>query len=91
MNLFYLDEARDPVIDETLGVMQDYGAANDRVVQMWERVKAGAETPWPLIWCLIGVAAVVALLVGGYFLKEALKARPRRVAGSPGAPERQNG
>lgn len=91
MNLFFFDEARYPVIDETLGVMQDYGAANDRVVQMWERVKAGAETPWPLIWCLIGVVAVVALLVGGYFLKEALKARPRRVAGSPGVPERQNG
>ena len=79
MKLFFEDTARYAEITDALGVMRDYGAANDRVVQMWERVKAGAETPWALIWCLIAVVLIVGGGIGLYFAREAFKRRPRRV------------
>ena len=79
MNLFFEDTARYAEITDALGVMRDYGSANDRVVQMWERIKAGAETPWELIWCLIAVVLIVGGGIGLYFAKEAFKRRPRRV------------
>lgn len=79
MSLFFEDAARYAEITDVLGIMHDYGSANDRVVQMWERVKAGAETPWELIWCLIAVVVIVGGAIGLYFLKEALKRRPKKV------------
>lgn len=87
MNLFFEDTARYAEITDALGVMRDYGSANDRVVQMWERVKAGAETPWALIWCLVAVVIIVGGAVGIYFAKEAFKRRPRKLNVPPSAGE----
>lgn len=87
MNLFFEDTARYAEITDALGVMRDYGTANDRVVQMWERVKAGAETPWALIWCLVAVVIIVGGAVGIYFAKEAFKRRPRKLNVPPSAGE----
>lgn len=79
MNIYFFDEGRYPEITDNLGVMRDFGASNDKVVQMWERAKAGTDTPWELIWCLIAVAGIVGLGLGAYFLKEYLKRRPRKI------------
>ena len=87
MNLFFEDTARYAEITDALGVMRDYGSANDRVVQMWERVKAGAETPWALIWCLVAVVIIVGGAVGIYFAKEAFKRRPRKLNVPPSVVE----
>ena len=87
MNLFFEDTARYAEITDALGVMRDYGSANDRVVQMWERVKAGAETPWALIWCLVAVVIIVGGAVGIYFAKEAFKRRPHKLNVPPSAGE----
>ena len=87
MNLFFEDTARYAEITDALGVMRDYGTANDRVVQMWERVKAGAETPWALIWCLVAVVIIVGGAVGIYFAKEAFKRRPHKLNVPPSAGE----
>ena len=40
--------------------MQDFGAQNDAVVSMWERVKGGDEVPWKLIVAIVACVAVVA-------------------------------
>lgn len=58
--------------------MQDYGAANEDVVNMWQRAKAGDGVPSELWWCLLAVVLVVGVALGAYFLKEALKSKPRK-------------
>ena len=79
ISLFYYDEGRYPEITENLGVMQDYGAANEDVVNMWQRAKAGGGVPSSLWWCLLAIVLFVGAVLGVYFLKEALKGRPRRL------------
>ena len=78
ISLFYYDEGRYPEITDNLGVMQDYGAANEDVVNMWQRAKAGDGVPSELWWCLLAVVLVVGVALGAYFLKEALKSKPRK-------------
>ena len=78
ISLFYYDEGRYPEITENLGVMQDYGAANEDVVNMWQRAKAGDGVPSELWWCLLAVVLAVGVALGAYFLKEALKSKPRK-------------
>ena len=79
ISLFYYDEGRYPEITENLGVMQDYGAANEDVVNMWQRAKAGGGVPSSLWWCLLAIVLFVGIVLGAYFLKEALKAKPRKL------------
>lgn len=76
---FFYDERRYPEINSTLGVMRDFGAENDTVVQMWERAKVGSDVPWELIWSLVAIVLLVGVLLGAYFLKEYLKRRPRKI------------
>ena len=78
ISLFYDDEGRYPEITENLGVMRDYGAANEDVVNMWQRAKAGG-VPDSLWWCLLAIVLFVAVVPGAYFIKEAVKARPRKI------------
>ncbi len=78
ISLFYYDEGRYPEITENLGVMQDYGDANEDVVNMWQRAKAGG-VPASLWWCLLAIVLFVGIVLGAYFLKEALKAKPRKL------------
>lgn len=83
ISLFYDDEGRYPEITENLGVMQDYGAANEDVVNMWQRAKAGGGVPASLWWCLLAIVLFVGAVLGAYFLKEALKAKPKKITASP--------
>lgn len=82
ISLFYYDEGRYPEITENLGVMQDYGAANEDVVNMWQRAKAGGGVPASLWWCLLAIVLFVGVVLGAYFLKEALKAKPKKLTNS---------
>ena len=79
ISLFYYDEGRYPEITDNLGVMQDYGDANEDVVNMWQRAKAGGGVPSSLWWCLLAIGLFVGIVLGAYFLKEALKAKPRKL------------
>ena len=83
ISLFYYDEGRYPEITENLGVMRDYGAANEDVVNMWQRAKAGGGVPSSLWWCLLAIVLFVGVVLGAYFLKEALKAKPKKITASP--------
>lgn len=83
ISLFYDDEGRYPEITENLGVMRDYGAANEDVVNMWQRAKAGGGVPASLWWCLLAIVLFVGAVLGAYFLKEALKAKPKKITASP--------
>ena len=84
ISLFYYDEGRYPEITDNLGVMQDYGDANEDVVNMWQRAKAGGGVPSSLWWCLLAIVLFVGIVLGAYFLKEALKAKPRKLTnGTP--------
>ncbi len=71
---YFADEGRYPTIGDNMGVMRDFGASNDALVQMWERSKAGG-FDLVLLWVLIAIVAVIALALGGYFAKEAIKMR----------------
>ncbi len=82
ISLFYYDEGRYPEITDNLGVMQDYGAANEDVVNMWQRAKAGGGVPASLWWCLLAIVLFVGIVLGAYFLKEALKAKPKKLTNS---------
>ena len=79
ISLFYYDEGRYPEITDNLGVMQDYGDANEDVVNMWQRAKAGSGVPSSLWWCLLAIVLFVGIVLGAYFLKEALKAKPKKL------------
>lgn len=85
ISLFYYDEGRYPTLegDDAIpfGIMRDYGSANENVVNMWQRAKAGDGVPAELWWCLLAIVLFVGVIVGGYYLKEALKAKPRKIAG----------
>lgn len=83
ISLFYYDEGRYPEITDNLGVMQDYGAANEDVVNMWQRAKAGGGVSASLWWCLLAIVLFVGVVLGAYFLKEALKAKPKKITASP--------
>ena len=84
ISLFYDDEGRYPEITENLGVMRDYGAANEDVVNMWQRAKAGGGVSASLWWCLLAIVLFVGAVLGAYFLKEALKAKPKKLTnGTP--------
>ena len=90
ISLFYDDEGRYPEITDDLGVMQDYGDANEDVVNMWQRAKAGAGVPNSLWWCLFAILLFVGAILAAYFIKEALKARPRRTAKSSEPPSAED-
>lgn len=76
---YFGDEARYPEINESLGVMRDFGSANESLVQMWQRAKSGNGIDVSLWWILLVIALLIAAFVGGYFLLQALKLRPRKV------------
>ena len=47
-------------------------------MNMWQRAKAGG-VPDSLWWCLLAIVLFVAVVLGAYFIKEAVKARPRKI------------
>ena len=76
---YFEDERRYPVIDETLGVMKDFGDRNDVVVNMWQRAKSGATVDVNLWYIILAIAGAVGLCIGVYFIVQALKRRPRKI------------
>jgi len=79
---YFSDEGRYPEINDTLGVMRDFGAKNDAVVQMWQRAKSGAGVPASLWWCLLAIVLAIGLAIGAYFAAQAFKMRPKKIAAS---------
>lgn len=81
---FFSDEARYPDTTlTTLGVMQDFGEANDAVVSMWERVRTsnaeGLQT-WAIV--LIALAVIVgvgAIIVVTYYIIDNKKKSRRKL------------
>ena len=52
-----------------------FGALNDAVVSMWERVKGGDEFPWKLIVAIVACVAIVAGAFGLCFLVRHVKSK----------------
>lgn len=73
---FFADERRYPEITESLGVMKDFGARNDVVVAMWERV-VSSNTDLTTLWIIIGVVAV--LVIAGIAIFLIRRSKNRRV------------
>lgn len=67
---FFGDERRyAPIKGTNLGMMRDFGSKNEKIVSMWERVKAHGETGnWATLGIIIGVIAGVALIAIGLIL-----------------------
>lgn len=76
---YFADEGRYPIINETLGVMRDFGKRNDVVVNMWQRAKSGDSVDVNLWYVLVAVVGAIAICVGVYFLVQAIKLRPRKM------------
>ncbi len=65
---FFGDGRRYPDIagSEHLGMMKDFGSSNERIVEMWERVKAYGETGnWAILGVIIGIIALATAIVVG--------------------------
>ncbi len=73
---FFADARRYPEITENLGVMKDFGARNDVVVAMWERV-VSSNTDLTTLWIIIGVVA--ALVIVGIVIFAVRRSKNRRV------------
>lgn len=73
---FFADARRYPEITENLGVMKDFGACNDVVVAMWERV-VSSNTDLTTLWIIIGVVA--ALVIVGIVIFAVRRSKNRRV------------
>lgn len=76
---YFADEGRYPVINDTLGVMRDFGKRNDVVVNMWQRAKSGNGVDVNLWYIIAAIVGVIAVAVGGYFAAQAIKLRPRKL------------
>ncbi len=76
---YFENEVRYPEINETLGVMRDFGTQNDALVSMWQRAKSGNGIAPSLWWILLVIILAIALVIGAYFIAQALKLRPRKL------------
>ncbi len=76
---YFDDIGRYPEINESLGVMRDFGARNDALVNMWQRAKAGSAVNLSLLIIIAVIVGVVLLALAAYFIAQALKLRPRKL------------
>lgn len=62
---YFGDDRRCPsILGTELSMMRDFGSQNEKMVEMWERVKAHGETGnWATLGIIIGVIGVVAIVV----------------------------
>lgn len=77
---YFEDERRYPTIDASLGVMRDFGDRNEAVIQMWQRAKSGDGIETSLWWILLVILLAIGIAIGAYFIVQALKMRPRKIA-----------
>lgn len=60
---FFDDTRRYPDFEANLGMMNDFGEDNEKIVEMWERIKAYGESDnWVILGIIIGALAVI---IGG--------------------------
>ena len=76
---YFANEGRYPVINETLGVMRDFGKRNDVVVNMWQRAKSGDGVDVNLLYIILAIVGAIGLCVGTYFIVQAIKLCPRKL------------
>ena len=76
---YFEDEGRYPVINETLGVMRDFGKRNDVVVNMWQRAKSGDGVDVNLWYVILAIVGAIAVVAGVYFIVQAIKLRPLKI------------
>ena len=76
---FFEDERRYPTETSQLGVMRDFGDRQKSAVTMWENAKTGIDVPWVLIWCTITILGLAGIFFAYYFIKDALKRKPRKI------------
>ncbi len=76
---YFGDIGRYPEINQALGVMRDFGARNEHLVDMWQRAKAGSgvdNSLWIVLAVLVGG---VGIAIGVYFACQAAKLRPKKI------------
>lgn len=76
---YFENEGRYPTINETLGVMRDFGKRNDTVVNMWQRAKSGNGVDVNLWYVILAIVGAIGLFVSVYFIVQAIKLRPRKL------------
>ena len=76
---FFEDDRRYPTETSQLGVMRDFGDRQKNAITMWENAKTGIDVPWVLIYCTIAIIGGVGIFLAYYFIKDALKRKPRKV------------
>ncbi len=76
---YFADENRYPTINSSLGVMRDFGARNEAVVQMWQDAKSGDTVSPSLGYIILGVVGGIGALLLIYFISQDLKRRPRKM------------
>lgn len=82
---FFGDIRRYADFEDSLGMMQDFAkireSDNERVVEMWERVKAyGEKDNWIILGILIGILALLAFAVIGFVIYHFKKSpKPKKV------------
>ena len=75
---YFNDIGRYPNVDDTLGVMRDYGNRNELVVNMWQSSKAGNNVSLILIYCLISIIIFIVLVISLYYIKEFVKLKKKK-------------
>ena len=70
---YFGDDRRYPDMSGEFAVMHDFGNANDAVVAMWERAKAGSGIPMTLVYVLVAIVAIILIIVLAYVIKEKIK------------------
>lgn len=76
---FFEDDRRYPTETSQLGVMRDFGDRQKNAITMWENAKTGIDVPWVLIWCTITILGLAGIFFAYYFIKDALKRKPRKI------------
>lgn len=76
---YFDDIGRYPKINESLGVMRDFGDRNDALVNMWQRAKAGSSVNLSLLIIIAVIIGIILLAVAAYYIARALKVRPRKL------------
>ena len=76
---FFEDDRRYPTETSQLGVMRDFGDRQKNAITMWENAKTGIDVPWVIIWCTITILGLAGIFFGYYFIKDALKRKPRKI------------
>ena len=77
---FFADERRYPKMNDSLGVMKDFGEANDSVVAMWEHVKGSDGSQWSLLIAIGIIVGGVALVILSCHLTRYFKQRRRLIS-----------